>query len=220
MKHLVKTIGLAVALLVYAAILETKSSIGAYHSVLDHVSGYLLAALSAICAILAFTFATIAGGLKDDERPHVAKRASWARAVSCAFLVIPILFLGSSLKKDAVDQAWAAYIASPAYGIDQHLAGDMMADRDERQSAQERLVKPAASLTILDAQFWVSFFLQSVLATGAGLKIPAPITEEERRHWRAVAAGKKAAATRKRNKAKKPAPKTGAKTDKVVPLFS
>lgn len=203
--HHLKQWGVYAALLILAAVLETKAAMFPIET-LDGLAGFQHGALSAACALLAFIFSSIAGGMKDDERPHIRSRATTARLVSLACLIVPISYLGSSFKHENQQNRWEAYIASPAYAADQATLADTMADTYQREEAQQRLIQPtSAELSILDFEFWMALFFQVIVITAAGIKIAAPATEAEIKHWRAVAAGKKAAATRKANAAKKAA---------------
>lgn len=205
--HRFKSWGLMALIFVLVAVVESKSAFGAYNTVIDHVSGLQHAALSAVCAVLAVVFSSIAGGIRDDERPYVRRRASLARFVSICFLIVPIGYLGSALKADRIETSWTAYTTSAAYQADVALANDRSADLYESRLARERMTKPSLQLTMLDGEFYVAAFLQFVLITAAGIPLAPPITEAEAKHWRSVAAGKKAAATRRRNAAKRAAKK-------------
>lgn len=198
-----KQIGVLFAVVVLAAVLETKAAMFPIET-LEGVAGWQHGAFSASCAILAIIFASLAGGMKSDVRPHVRRNAIAARAISLACLLVPISYLGSSFKHENQERAWAAYTASPLYAADQALIEDMMADRYDREAARVRLTKPtSAELSIFDFEFWMSAFFQIIVISAAGIKIQPPATEAEIKHWRSVAAGKKAAATRRRNKARK-----------------
>lgn len=59
------------------------------------------------------------------------------------------------------------------------------------------------SATITDFEWFYALFLQAIVISGAGIRLSPPATEEERRHQMRVEAGRKAAATRKRNRAVK-----------------
>jgi hypothetical protein len=210
--HQIKQGAFTFLLLTLIAVLESKAAIGAYHSVVHdglNVWGVPLAAvqssaLSVACSLIAFFAFGFAGRLKDDLRPEVRARALLCRTVSLAFLLVPIGYLGSSFKGDREASHWAAYSASPAFAQDKTLASDMMADRDERDAARERIVKPATpDLSIMDGEWWLAAFFQIAVIFGSdALRVPAPITQEERDHHRRVASAKKGVETRKRNKAK------------------
>ena len=202
-----KQLGLTALLLALVAVLESKSAMGAYASVVDHIAGIQHAALSASCAILAFVFSTMAGRFKFDERPYVRSSATLARIVSIAFLIVPTSYLGASLKVDRIDREWAAYNGSAAYAADVVTAGDPMADRYDRQDARERISKPTSQVQITDGEFLIALGLQILVITAAGIPLHAPATADELKHWRAVRAGQKGAATRKRNAARKAKPK-------------
>ena len=195
--------GLLVALIV---VLESKSALGAYHAQSDHIAGIQFAALSLVSAAIAFIGFGLAGSLKDDYRPHVRRRAKFARIVSLAFLFIPVIMLASAIKADNSAREWAAYSESPAYVADQALAVDMMADRYERQAAQARLVEPVVTgVDVTDVAFWIALFLQGLLIFASdAMRVPAPMSAEEFEHLKRSNAAKKAAATRKQRKAKKP----------------
>lgn len=200
--HQVKQALVTVLLVALIVVLESKSALGAFHAQLDTLAGYQMAALSLICAVIAFVGFGLAGALKDDERPNVRARAKVARIIAVCFLIGPVAFLGSSLKMDRQAAQWAAYSGSPAYAADQALANDMMADRYDRQAAAERLVPPSTpDLDVLDPELWVALFLQGLLIFASdALRVPAPITAEERQALMFKLRGQKAAATRKRRK--------------------
>ena len=203
--HVIQGAGFAALLIVLILCLETKAALGAFHSAPDALTGLQLSAMSLTCALIAFFGFGLAGRLKDDERPAVRGRAKAARFVALAFLFVPITFLGSALKADRLSQEWEAYRASPAYQADVALSQDMLSDRYEREAARSRLIQPtSANLDILDGEFLLAAVLQFLLIFASdALRVPAPITPEEVKHWRSVAAGKKAAITRKRNAAKR-----------------
>lgn len=203
--------GLFLGLLIclWAAI-ESVSAVGAYQHEADPVRGLQMAVLTATCAAIAFLAFGLAGRLKDDERPHVRRRALAARIVAVLFLFIgPIPFFGSALKSENQAREWAAYIASPAYAADQAIVADPLADVYERQAARERLIEPVnADLDLADAEFWLALLIQGLLIFASdALRVPAPITTEERLALMYKARGAKAAATRKRRKQAKDARK-------------
>lgn len=205
-----KQLGLTGLLLLLVATLESKSALGAYGSVADHVSGLQHAALSASCAVLAFVFSTLAGRFKFDIRPAVRSSATLARLVSIAFLIVPTTYLGASLKLDRVERQWTAYYGSEAYLTDVEVTRDPMADRYDRQDARARIIKPTGEVQITDGEWMIALALQVLIITAAGIPMHAPATAEEIAHWRRVEAAQKGVATRKRNakvkaaKAKKP----------------
>lgn len=204
--HILQRLGILFLLASLWFVIESVSAVGAYRHEADPVRGAQMAALTAICAALAFIAFGLAGRLKEDERPAIRARAKAARFVAvCLLFIGPIPFFGSALKGENQARAWAAYVESPAYLSDQQVAMDPMADRFERQAARDRLIPPAnANLDILDAEFWLALVIQGLLIFASdALRVPAPITPEEVRHWRAVAAGKKAAVTRKKNAQKR-----------------
>lgn len=205
----------AVTLLLVALIvtLETKSALGAYHAQTDHISGLQFAALSLVAALIAFLGFGLAGSMKDDYRPHVARRAKIARAVSLAFLIIPVIMLASSIKAENTAREWAAYSSSPAYAADQALAQDLMADALERRAAAARLVEPVVTgIDLIDPEFWIALFLQGILIWASdALRVPAPMTAAEYEHLKRSQAAKKAAATRKARR-KAADPRKGLKT--------
>lgn len=200
--HHVKQALVTVLLVALILVLESKSALGAYHAQLDHIAGMQMAALSVVCAAIAFIGFGLAGSLKDDERPVVRRRAKVARLVAVCFLIAPVAFLGSALKADRLAAHWQAYHSSPAYAADQALARDMMADRYEREAATARLVPPSTpDLDAADVEFWVALFLQGLLIFASdALRVPAPITTEERQALMFKLRGQKAAATRRRKK--------------------
>lgn len=195
--------GLLVALIV---VLESKSALGAFHAQTDRIAGLQFAALSLVSAAIAFIGFGLAGALRDDYRPHVRARAKFARIVSLAFLTIPVVMLATSIKADNSAREWTAYIQSPAYAADQALSADMMADRYDRQAAAERLVEPVVTgVDILDPALWIALFLQGLLIFASdAMRVPAPMTQAEFEHLKRSQAAKKAAATRKARKSKKP----------------
>ena len=201
--HTLKEIGLTVVLLLLVAVLESKSALGAYNSVTDHVSGMQHAALSAVCALLAFWFSRMAGRFAIDVRPFVRRSASLARIVSIAFLIVPVTYLGAALKHDRIEREWTVYYGSPAYAADLVVAADPMADRYDREEARERIVKPSGEIAVLDGEWFVALMLQVLVITAAGIPLHRPATDEETRHWRKVEAAKRGVATRKRNAAKR-----------------
>lgn len=194
---------LLVALII---VLESKSALGAYHAQDDQIAGLQFAALSLVSAAIAFIGFGLAGALKDDYRPHVRRRAKFARVVSLAFLFIPVIMLATAIKADNVEREWQAYHASPAFAADQALAVDMLADRYERQAAQARLVEPVVTgVDVVDPAFWIALFLQGLLIFASdAMRVPAPMSQAEFEHLKRSQAAKKAAATRKQRKAKKP----------------
>lgn len=200
--HQVKQALVTTLLVGLIIVLESKSAMGAYHVQMDHLTGLQMGALSLICAIIAFVGFGLAGAFKDDERPAVAMRAEAARIVSLAFLIVPVGFLGSSLKMDRLDAEWTAYVSSPAYAADQALVGDLMSDRFDRQQAQNRLVRQTTpKLDLIDLELYVAAFMQLLLIFASdALRVPAPITEAERQSLMFKLRGQKAAATRKRRK--------------------
>ena len=200
--HRYKQFALTGALLLLATVLETKAAMMPL-STIEGFSGIQHAALSASCALLAFMFSALAGGMKDDERPFVRRRARLARIISLALLCVPIGYLGSSFKLDRIHTERSAYLASDAYRQDLALAQDNMADLYERREARARVAPPVVGLTILDGEFWLALFFQVTVITAAGIRISPPATADEIKHWRSVAAARKGVITRKRNAAKR-----------------
>lgn len=207
--HLIKQGVVTVLLVALIVVLESKASLGAYHAQEDHIKGLQFAALSLVSAAIAFIGFGLAGALKDDERPVVRHRAKAARAVSLAFLVIPVIMLATAIKSDNSARQWAAYVASPAYAADQTLVADPMSDIYERRAAAERLVEPVVTgVDLIDPALWIAAFLQGLLIFASdALRVPAPITAEERLALMYRLRAQKAAATRKRRKAAKEARK-------------
>ena len=204
--HILQRVGILLLLGTLWSAIESVSAMGAFRHEADPVRGLQMATLTASCAALAFLAFGLAGRLKDDERPHVKARARAARIVAVCFLFIgPIPFFGTALKSENQARQWAAYTGSPAYRADEQTALDPMADRFERDAARARLVRPAnANLDILDAEFWVACVIQGLLIFSSdALRVPAPITAEERQALMYKLRGQKAAATRKRRKAAK-----------------
>lgn len=205
--HLIKQGVVTVLLVALIVVLESKASLGAYHAQTDHIKGLQFAALSLVSAAIAFIGFGLAGALKDDERPHVRHRAKAARFVSLAFLVIPVIMLGTAIKADNTARQWAAYSASPAFAADQLLVTDPMSDLYERRAAADRLVEPVVTgVDVIDPALWIAAFLQSLLIFASdALRVPAPITAEERLSLMHKLRGQKAAATRRKRKAAKEA---------------
>lgn len=206
--HDIKQWGVYAALLVLALVLETKAALFPIET-LDGIAGLQHGAFSASCALLAIIFSSLAGGMKNDIRPQVRANATLARIVSIACLLVPISYLGSSFKHENQQNRWEAYTASPLYASDQTLVRDTGADIYDRRAAEQRLVQPtSAELSIFDFEFWMAAFFQIVIITAAGVKIMPPATEAEIKHYRAVQAGRKGAATRKARAAAKAKAKT------------
>lgn len=204
--HHLKQAAITTALVVLIVVLESKSALGAYHAQTDHIAGLQFAALSLVSAIIAFVGFGLAGRMLDDYRPHVRRRAHAARIVSLAFLVIPVTMLATSIKFDNAARQWTAYVESPAFAADQQTASDPMADRFERQAAQNRLIEPVVTgVDVIDGELWIAIFLQGLLIFASdALRVPAPMTQAEFEHLKRSQAAKKAAQTRKQRKAKKP----------------
>jgi len=211
--------GLVTLLLVgLVIVLESISAAGAYETEADHLRGVQMAALTLICAAIAFIGFGLAGRLKDDERPRVRRRAKAARFVALAFLFLgPIPFLGSALKMERLERDYAAYAVSPAYEADRAVAAqaqltisDRTAQEFEIREAARRTIRPtSANLSLLDAEFWMALLLQGLMIFASdALRVPAPITADERLALMYKARGAKAAATRRKNKAAKQ-PKKG-----------
>jgi hypothetical protein len=201
--HLQRGLILLLLVTLWAAI-ESVSAVGAFAHETNPVRGIQLAVLTVSCAAIAFVGFGLAGRLKDDERGHIRARARAARIAAVCFLFIgPIPFFGSALKAENQAREWAAYHGSPAYESDRLTALDPMADRYEREAARQRLVRPAnANLDPADAEFWVALVIQGLLIFSSdALRVPAPITAEERLALLYKLRGQKAAATRKRRKA-------------------
>lgn len=204
----IKGFGFAALLVSLIIILESKAALGALHSAIDPVTGYQLAAMSLACALIAFFGFGFAGSLKDDERPHVARRAKAARFVALAFLAVPVSFLGSSLKMDRQAAEWQAYVASPLFASDRAFLADpqnLIGLSGSILEQQRRVVEPTVpNLSALDGEFWVALALQFLLIFASdALRVPTKITEAEAKHWRAVRAAHKGLATKRRNAAKK-----------------
>lgn len=205
--------GLVTALLVcLIVVLESISAAGAYHAESDPFRGAQMAALTIICAAIAFIGFGLAGRLKEDERPVIRRRAKTARVVALSFLFLgPIPFFGSALKMERLDREWAAYIASPLYAADQAFVADpqnLVGYSGVEQ--QNRLVQPtSANLTPFDVELYVALLLQLLMIFASdALRVPAPITQDERQALMFKMRGQKAAATRKRRKQAKEARKT------------
>lgn len=204
--HHLKQAAVTALLVALIVVLESKSALGAFHAQTDHIAGLQFAALSLVSAAIAFIGFGLAGALKDDYRPQVRQRAKFARIVSLAFLTIPVVMLATSIKADNKAREWTAYVESPAYTADQALAADLMADRYDRQAATQRLVEPVVTgVDVLDPSFWIALFLQGLLIFASdAMRVPAPISQAEFEHLKRSQAAKKAAATRKARKSKKP----------------
>lgn len=198
--------------------IESKSAMGAYHVQLDHVTGIQMGVLSLICAVVAFIANGVAGAFKDDVRPHVRARAKAARFVSIAFLIVPICFLGSSLKWDSMEREWIAYTESAAYTADQATAQDPMADRYDREAARQRLTRPSdPNLSAIDGEFWIATFLQAMLIFAAdALRVPVKATASETNYWRRKAANER---KRQREAEKKKEEQRNMRKNNVTPLF-
>ena len=208
--HKFKQAGLTGVLLCLVAVLETKAAMGAWASVADHVAAVQYSALSVTSALLAFIFSAVAGAMKHDVRPHVRGRATLARCVSLACLLIPIGTLGSAMKHDRLMTEWPAYRASAAYQIDVQTATNPdldMADPSAmalRDEAMRRIQAPTfVSAGLLDFEWWYALFLQCIVITGAGIRLSPPASAEEVKHWRAVEAARKGVVTRRKNAAKR-----------------
>ena len=145
-------------------VMESISAYGAYHAEADHIRGAQMAAMTVICAAIAFLGFGLAGRLKEDERPETARRARAARIVAASFLILgPIPFLGSALKMERLDREWSAYSSSVAYQADQQMALDEMADRYDREAARQRIIQPVnANLDPADGEFWVALLIQTL----------------------------------------------------------
>lgn len=208
--HHVKQATITTLLWGLIAVIESISASGAYHAEADHLRGAQMAAMTVICAAIAFLGFGLAGRLKDDERPATARRALAARIVAASFLILgPVPFLGSALKMERLDREWSAYTSSAAYQADQQMALDEMADRYDREAARQRIIQPVnANLDPADGEFWVALLIQTLMIFASdALRVPAPITAEERQAMMFKERGRKAAATRKAKKAAKAAPK-------------
>lgn len=204
--HHVKQAAITTLLWALIAVMESISAYGAYHAEADHLRGYQMAAMTVICAAIAFLGFGLAGRLKEDERPQTARRAFAARIVAASFLILgPIPFLGSALKMERLERDWAAYSSSVAYRADQQMALDEMADRYDREAARQRIIQPVnANLDPADGEFWVALLIQTLMIFASdALRVPAPITAEERQAMMFKERGRKAAATRKAKKAAK-----------------
>ena len=110
---------------------------------------------------------------------------------------------------ERLDREWSAYTSSAAYQADQQMALDEMADRYDREAARQRIIQPVnANLDPADGEFWVALLIQTLMIFASdALRVPAPITAEERQAMMFKERGRKAAATRKAKKAAKAAPK-------------
>lgn len=209
----VKTWAIAALFVVTLVIIESKSMIGAFEAQKDLFAGIQWAAISFTFALIGLTGFAVAGILKDDIRPWVASRAKAARAVAAIAMLVPVCFLGASIKSDTQAQRWDSYIAQgpngeqSLYAIDSATAADMMGDTYIRQEARNRMasMRPGATdLTPADIEFWIAVFFQGVLLWGAdALRLAAPMTADEREHLKRSQAARKGAATRRRNKANK-----------------
>lgn len=202
--------------------LESKSALGAYHLQLDHTTGIQMAALSAICAVVAFIANAVAGAFKDDVRPHVRRRARSARAVSIAFLIVPICFLGSSLKWDSMQRAWLAYDGSAQMLADQSTVADPMADRYDRDLARQRLTRPTdPQLDPVNGEFWIALFLQSMLIFAAdALRVPSQASKSETAYWRRKAAdARRRFNAERREKEKREAERQAQRGNVAFPVF-
>lgn len=208
--------GLVTLLLIgLVVVLESISAAGAYHAETDHLRGVQMAALTLICAAIAFIGFGLAGRLREDERPVIRRRAKTARVVALAFLFIgPIPFLGSALKMERITREYDAYVASPAYQADAAIAAQAsltVSDRTvtdwELREAAERTIRPtSANLSVFDIELYAALILQMLMIFASdALRVPAPITQEERIAMMHKERGQKSAATRKANNAKRKA---------------
>lgn len=199
-----KSLGLAALVLGFVLVLEAKSAAGAF-AVNSGFDALTHAGLSGFCALLAFVFSRIAGHYKADVRPFVREVTPWARAVAIACVIVPTVYLATALKHERVERTWEAYQGSAAQAADAAVMSDPMADRYEREAARARSMKPSLMVDVADPEFLVALALQILAVMAAGIPLHAPASEAEIKHWRKVEAGKKAAATRKRNAAKRKA---------------
>lgn len=186
-------------LVVLILVLESKAAIGAHHA-----GGIHMAALSLVCAAIAFVGFGLAGRLKDDERAHVRRRTFGARLIAVCFLASPVIFLGSALKTDRQASEWTSYRSSPAYELD--VAAFAVASGNyERERLRKQITEPtSAELSMFDPEFLVALAVQLLLIfASSAFRVPAPITAEEREHQKRSDAAKKGAATRRAKKARK-----------------
>lgn len=206
--------GLVTLLLVcLVLVLESISAAGAYHAETDHLRGVQMAALTLISASIAFIGFGLAGRLKDDERPWVRRRAKAARTVALCFLFLgPIPFLGSALKMERIGRAYEAYASSPAYQADAAIVAQAsltVSDRTvtdwELREAAARTIRPtSANLSVFDIELYAALMLQMLMIFASdALRVPAPITQDERQTIMYKMRGQKAAETRRRRKAAK-----------------
>lgn len=209
--HHLKQAAVSVVIGAMVAVVESKSALGAYHAQADHTNGVLMAAISALSAALAFTGFNLVGAFKDDMRKSVRDRVKAVRVLAIGFLILPISFFGSSVKLDRLNAEYAAYIDSPLYEMDQAFVADpsnLIGMVGPSEQAQRLIAPTTAKLDILDGEFWFAAFLLGLLNFAAeAFRVPAPITDEERKHIRQVEIAQKGAATRARNKAKREAAK-------------
>lgn len=211
--HRVKQFAIAGLMAVLVLTVESISALGAWHSQSDPVRGLQLTLLTLSCAAVAYLGFGLAGTLKDDERPHVRRRAKAARFVAVCFLFLgPIPFFGSAIKMERISREYEAYLVSPAFEADSALAAqsrltisDRTSDDWEIAEAARRTVRPTgANLTAFDIEFWAALAFQFLLIFSSdALRVPAPITQEERLALMYKQRGQKAAATRRKRKAAK-----------------
>lgn len=210
--HHLATGGIIFLLVVTSLTIETKAIAGALQEH-EGLKGLAWAAISGAFAILAIAASMVASAKKGDYRPHVRRSAKYARAVAFCAMLVPAAFFGSAMKADNMADRRAAYTAAgpngepSLYELDLAVInddmGDVMEQREARWNMQQNM-QTSVALTPADPEFWAAIFFQLMMVFAAGaLRIPAPITKEEMEYLKRSVAAKKAAKTRKANKAKR-----------------
>jgi hypothetical protein len=181
----------------------------------DHFVAVLYSLLNATFAFLGVVVAGEAAKRKADPRLAVRRKAFAARLVSLA-LILPSAFIGGgAMALKMQDRAAIEYANSAAYAEQKELANS---DNDHiRQQAvldMERAIRPT-QVRFADPAYvggviaFLAIMLLPVMATGAGLHIPAETPAQMKARMQAAKSAK-AAATRAANKA--------AKEDNVLPM--
>lgn len=214
--HQVQQLAITASLWALILSVESKSAVFAFFTQDNWVSGLQFAAITLLGAILAALCFTTVGQMKADERPDIQKQAGAVRVIGLIFLSFPVWFFGSSVKLHNDQVAWDAYSVSVAYEADQAVARQASLTISERTvsdyemaDAIARTVRPTnANLTPADGELWFALILLGLLNFAAEkLRVPAPITAEERQALMFKERGRKAAETRARNAARRAAAK-------------
>lgn len=195
----IKQWSLWIVVLVMAGALETKAAMRPLET-LEAFAAWQHIALSGVCAILAFALAAVASAMAADIRPEVRSRAWVARVVSIACLVVPICYLGTALLAENEAIRWAAYEGSAMMAADIATIADTMADTYVREAARARLAPPVIQLDITYGEFWIAAFFHLIVMGAASIRISAPATSTEIKHWLAVDRAQRGQATKERNR--------------------